>query len=86
VTMPNQLPEAVHRAVSTLEAGESSSVLSLGNAFVVVKVLERQESQLPAYGEARQELSERVYIEKMNQARRTWLDNLRRQHHVEVRL
>ena len=38
-SMPNQLPEPVRRAVSSLEAGESSSVLSLGNAFVVVKVL-----------------------------------------------
>jgi peptidyl-prolyl cis-trans isomerase SurA len=85
-TMPDQLPPPVRRAVSALQAGESSSVLSLGNAYAVVKVLERQDSQLPPYEEARQELSERVYIEKMNQARRTWLDNLRRQHHVEVRL
>jgi len=85
-TMPDQLPPELHRAVSALEAGEPSSVLTIGSAYVVIKVLERQDSQLPPYADARQELSERVYIEKMNQARRTWLDNLRRQHHVEVRL
>jgi parvulin-like peptidyl-prolyl isomerase len=85
-TMPEQLPPVLHRAVSALEAGEASPVLVYANAYVIVKVLARQESQLPAYNEARQELSERVYVEKMNQARRNWLDNLRRQHHVEVRL
>jgi parvulin-like peptidyl-prolyl isomerase len=84
--MPEQLPPVLHRAVSALEAGEASPVLVYANAYVIVKVLARQESQLPAYNEARQELSERVYVEKMNQARRNWLDNLRRQHHVEVRL
>ncbi len=84
--MPEQLPPAVRRAVAGLDAGESSAVLTINGAYVVVKVLERQDSQLPAYSEARQELSERVYVEKMNQARRSWLDNLRRQHHVEVRL
>ncbi len=84
--MPDQLPPVVHRAVSALDVGETSPVLTMNGAYVVIKVLERQESQLPAYNEARQELSERVYIEKMNAARRSWLDNLRRQHHVEVRL
>ena len=72
--------------MSQLEVGEPSSVLNIGGAYVVLKVVERQDSQLPPYADARQELSERVYIEKMNSARRSWLDNLRRQHHVEVRL
>ena len=35
---------------------------------------------------AKQELGERVYMDKMAQARRAWLDNLRRQQHVDVRL
>jgi peptidyl-prolyl cis-trans isomerase SurA len=86
-TRLEQVPPAMRRALLALDVGESSGVLSLGGGgYAVLKLLSREESQLPDYETARAELGERVYVEKMNQARRTWLDNLRRQHHVEVRL
>jgi peptidyl-prolyl cis-trans isomerase SurA len=86
-TRLEQVPAAMRRALLALDVGESSGVISLGSGgYAVLKLLSREESQLPDYDTARAELGERVYVEKMNQARRTWLDNLRRQHHVEVRL
>ena len=86
-TRLEQVPPAMRRALLALDVGESSGVISLGGGgYAVLKLLSREESQLPDYDTARAELGERVYVEKMNQARRTWLDNLRRQHHVEVRL
>jgi peptidyl-prolyl cis-trans isomerase SurA len=86
-TRLEQVPQAMRRALLALDVGESSGVISLGGGgYAVLKLLSREESQLPDYDTARAELGERVYVEKMNQARRTWLDNLRRQHHVEVRL
>jgi peptidyl-prolyl cis-trans isomerase SurA len=87
-TRLEQVPPAMRRALLGLDVGESSGVISLGGGggYAVLKLLSREESQLPDYDTARAELGERVYVEKMNQARRTWLDNLRRQHHVEVRL
>jgi len=51
-----------------------------------LKVLERDPSNLPDFESAKRELGERVYMDKMAQARRAWLDNLRRQQHVDVRL
>jgi len=51
-----------------------------------VRVNSRDASQLPSFDEARRELGDRVYMDKMGQARRTWLDGLRRRNHVEVRL
>jgi peptidyl-prolyl cis-trans isomerase SurA len=85
-TRLEQVPQAMRRALLALDVGESSGVISVGGGYAVLKLLSREESQLPDYESARAELGERVYVEKMNQARRTWLDNLRRQHHVEVRL
>jgi hypothetical protein len=49
-------------------------------------VLDRDASNMPDFESAKRELGERVYMDKMAQARRSWLDNLRRQQHVEVRL
>jgi peptidyl-prolyl cis-trans isomerase SurA len=81
-----ELAPTLRRVVSSLEPGQVSSVVGVPTGFAVLKLIEREESSLPTYDEAKNELAQRVYLEKMTQARRSWLDNLRRQQHVEVRL
>jgi peptidyl-prolyl cis-trans isomerase SurA len=81
-----ELPPSVARASMNLEVGESSPPERLDDDYVIVRVNSRDASQLPPFDEARRELGDRVYMDKMNQARRTWLDSLRRRNHVEVRL
>lgn len=83
---PSQLPPEIARHSLTLAVGQSSAPFKSGGDMVIIKVLERDASNLPDYESAKRELSERVYMDKMAQARRSWLDNLRRQHHVDVRL
>jgi peptidyl-prolyl cis-trans isomerase SurA len=85
-TRLQEVPAALRRALAALETGESSGVVSVPGGYAVLKLVSRQESELPEYDEARAELGQRVYLEKMTQARRSWLDTLRRQQHVEVRL
>jgi peptidyl-prolyl cis-trans isomerase SurA len=80
------LPSVVARASMQLEVGESSLPLRLEDDYVIMRVNSRDVSQLPTFDEARRELGDRVYMDKMSQARRTWLDGLRRRSHVEVRL
>jgi len=83
---PSELPPALARASMALEVGESSQALRIGDDFMIVRVESRTASQLPTFDEARRELGDRVYMDKMGQARRTWLDGLRRRNHVEIRL
>jgi peptidyl-prolyl cis-trans isomerase SurA len=83
---PNQLPGPLSRISLGLEVQQSSPAVRLGDRYVVMKVIARDESELPDFNDARQELAERVYMEKMAQAKKVWLEGLRRQHHVEVRL
>lgn len=83
---PGRLPAAVDRVAQRLEPGEISSPVRLGDRFAILKLNRRDESQLPDFEEARAELTERVYGEKMAKARRRWLDGLRHQTHVDVRL
>jgi len=80
------LPAPVARASLALEVGEASTPIRLDDDYVIVRVNSREASQLPSFEDARRELGDRVYMDKMGQARRTWLDGLRRQNHVEVRL
>jgi peptidyl-prolyl cis-trans isomerase SurA len=81
-----KLPKTVDLAVLGLNVGEVSAPVRAGERLIVVKLLERQESSLPSFAQATEELNQRVYMEKMNEARRHWLDGLRRQTHVDVRL
>jgi peptidyl-prolyl cis-trans isomerase SurA len=80
------LPAPVARTSLGLEVGEASPPLRVDDDYVIVRVSSRDASQLPSFEDARRELGDRVYMDKMAQARRTWLDGLRRQNHVEVRL
>ncbi len=83
---PGMLAPVVDRAVLALEVGEISAPIRLEEQLVIVKLVERDESQLPSFEEARAELENRVYLRKMDEARRRWLEGLRRQAHVVVRL
>jgi peptidyl-prolyl cis-trans isomerase SurA len=81
-TNMQEVPPALRRVLSALDVGETSGAITVPGGYAVLKLV----SSLPEYDEARAELGQRVYLEKMTQARRTWLDTLRRQQHVEVRL
>lgn len=83
---PSSLPPEIARNATALGTGQVSQPFRAGADFVILKVLERDPSNLPDFEAAKRELSERVYMDKMAAARRSWLDNLRRQQHVEVRL
>lgn len=69
-----------------LEPGQVSSSVRVGDSFFVVKLIARDETELPDFEEAKNELGERVYLEKMGKARRSWVESLRRQTHVEIRM
>jgi len=83
---PGELPPALDSVALALESGGVSEPVRYGDDFVVLKIIGRDESQLPPFDDAKDELSQRVYLDKMNKARQHWMDGLRRQTHVEIRL
>ncbi len=83
---PGRLAPALDAALANLEPGQVTSAVRVGDSFFVMKLEWRDESELPAFDEAKNELGERVYLEKMGKARQSWLQSLRRQTHVEIRM
>lgn len=83
---PGQLPPAVDAVAQSLDVGAVSEPIRVGDDFVVLKLLRRDETQLPTFKDAHEELGQRVYMDKMSKARQHWIDGLKRQTHVEVRL
>src|SRR4029079_8559706 len=57
-----ELPPALRRVVEVLEVGQVSGAFPVGNGWAVIKLLERQPTELPSYAEARRELGDRVYM------------------------
>jgi peptidyl-prolyl cis-trans isomerase SurA len=83
---PGELPPEVDAALANLEVGEVTQPLRQGDAWLVLKLVERAASQLPEYEKAKPQLQSRVYAEKMETTRRQWLDSLRKRTHVDIRL
>jgi peptidyl-prolyl cis-trans isomerase SurA len=83
---PGELPQEIDAALLAMEPGEISAPLRLGDAWMVLQLVERAPSQLPEYEKAKPQLQTRVYAEKMDAARRQWLDGLRKRTHVDIRL
>jgi peptidyl-prolyl cis-trans isomerase SurA len=83
---PGELPPALDAVALALDAGAVSEPIRYGDDLVILKVLRRDDSRLPSFEQARDELGQRVYMEKMGRAKQHWLDGLRRQTHVEIRL
>jgi peptidyl-prolyl cis-trans isomerase SurA len=83
---PGQLPQEVDSAVLAIEPGEVTAPIRVGDAWLVLKLVERAPSELPEYEKAKQQLQTRVYSEKMDAARRQWLGDLRKRTHVDIRL
>jgi peptidyl-prolyl cis-trans isomerase SurA len=83
---PGQLAPAIDQALAALEPGQVSGAIRVGDSLFVLRLLGREESELPAFEESKNDLGERVYLEKMAKARRAWLDGLRRSTYIKIRM
>jgi peptidyl-prolyl cis-trans isomerase SurA len=85
IAVPSDLPKELAKAAALLDVGHVSSPIKSGNDWVILKVVERDPSTLPPFADAADQLTQRVQLKKMEQARTAWLKTLRKQHHVEIR-
>jgi parvulin-like peptidyl-prolyl isomerase len=69
-----------------MDPGDVSAPIESGGIVVVLKLEQRTPSSLPPMAQVLPQLEQRVQLKKMEAARRTWLDALRKTTHVEVRL
>ncbi len=83
---PEEEPDAIKRAIVALEVGEMAPPIRQGDRLVLLQVIERAPSELPAFDEALDQLNQRVYMEKLNKARTAWLEGLRKRTHIERKL
>jgi peptidyl-prolyl cis-trans isomerase SurA len=83
---PVELPKELRQAVLRMNMGDVSAPIMSDGVWVVLKVVDRAPSSLPPFEDVVPQLQQRVQLQKMETARRNWLDALRKTTHVEVRL
>jgi peptidyl-prolyl cis-trans isomerase SurA len=83
---PSELPHEIAQAAVSMNPGDVSPPIESGGQLVIIKLLERAPSSIPPFTAVVNQLDQRVQMHKMENARRTWLDSLRKTTHVEIRL
>jgi peptidyl-prolyl cis-trans isomerase SurA len=83
---PGELAQLIEDEMIKLDVGQVSQPFAYKDAIVVLKILEREPSQLPSLAQARDEVAQRAYNEQMEKIRKQWLLELRRGVHVDSRL
>lgn len=82
---PGELTPAIEEIAYGLDTGEVSKPFAFRGNLAIVRVMERDASRLPPLAKAENEVAAKVYGERLLKARRQWLDELKRNVHVDVR-
>ena len=83
---PGKLSPALDEGALGLDVGEVSAPIFFNNAFVILRIAERDPSTLPPLDQAHDRIASEVFSERLQKARRQWLDELKRSNYVDVRM
>lgn len=83
---PGGMDEAIERVAASLDVGQVSAPFRYADAIVIVRLASRDPSRLGSYQDMREQLGQMVYEEQLKDAKRRWLDSLKRGVHIDVRL
>lgn len=82
---PGEFTPAVEEIAVRLDVGEISDPFLFRGNLAVLRIMERDPSRLPPLAKAESEVAAKVYGDRLLKARRQWLDELKRNIHVDER-
>lgn len=80
------LPATVEDAVFAAKAGQLLGPLATPRGFYLLQVTQREESAARPFEEVREQLRDQLYSQKMEQATKSWLREVRKKAFVELKL
>lgn len=81
---PKTLNDTLHKAVSSMKAGEVSPVIPLDNAFYIIMVEAIKKASSKPLREVQQEIEQRLMEEEMLKAQERWLEGLRKKAYIKI--
>jgi parvulin-like peptidyl-prolyl isomerase len=86
VTAGEGLPENLSDVIFAMELKEVRGPVRTERGFEVVQVVERKEGDVKPFAEVRESIRNQLYAQQMEKQTQSWLADLRRKAHVDVRL
>lgn len=83
---PGALAQPIEDVAMGLDVGEISAPFQFGPDYIVLRIAERDASALPPLEQAHDRVASEVFTERLQKARRQWLDELKRGVYVDVRM
>jgi hypothetical protein len=83
---PGKLNPQLEEVAMSLDVGDVSAPFNHAGQIVIMRIASRDPSALPPLDQANDRIASEVYAERVQKARRQWLDELKRSVHVDVRL
>lgn len=79
------LVDALDEAVSAMEPGDVRGPIRTERGWVVLQLVERKASDVKPFNEVKEELRKQLYDEQVAKAQASWLKELRKKAHVDIR-
>jgi len=80
------LVDALDDAMAQMEAGDLRGPIRTDRGWVVLQLVERKAGDLKPYEEIKEQLRKQLYDQQVEKAQQSWIKELRKKAHVEVRL
>jgi peptidyl-prolyl cis-trans isomerase SurA len=80
------LPSNVEAVVFEMKQGEIRGPLRAARGFHLIQLVDRKDSSARPLKDVKEELYNQLYTDKMEKATRSWLKEIRRRAHIDVRL
>jgi parvulin-like peptidyl-prolyl isomerase len=72
--------------MAQMEAGDLRGPIRTDRGWVVLQLVERKSGDLKPYEEIKEQLRKQLYDQQVEKAQQSWIKELRKKAHVEVRL
>jgi len=79
------LVDALDEAVAAMEPGDVRGPVRTERGWVVLQLVERKAGDLKPYDEIKEQLRRQLYDQQVEKAQQSWLRELRKKAHVDVR-
>jgi peptidyl-prolyl cis-trans isomerase SurA len=77
--------DALDEAVAAMEAGDVRGPIRTSRGWVVLQLVERKSGDLRPFDEVKEQLRRQLYDEQVQKAQASWLKELRKKAHVDIR-
>jgi len=79
------LVEQLDDAMQAMEPGDVRGPIRTERGFVVLQLVERKSGDLRPYDEIKDQLRKQLYDQQVEKAQQSWLRELRKKAHVDIR-